>query len=596
MSWIAEFAGKAEDFLNKIDQNAGVVLKKEKKKKQHINNLSHIKSSETHLTTTNSYSPTESTPKFTPKHLSPTADKLATLPSNNIARDVDDKLMQFLNNSTYDIDSLDGRVNNMASSSSSDATIICLTEPTNNDEQQLNNSIINQSKDTNLENENEMLRNEIRSLNTEISLLLGRTKTAEKEMLQIKTRLSKKEMEAANLDKELSAVKHKLFKYETENNELLTENERLKMMNKNIENDECSLLKEAEGRLSQCQLDAQHREETLKADIATLRIRISELEECLCESRKQHAAELSELGNRLSEARTELSDYMTKAATRIALKEKVVEELRTASNQDNSLSLDVQHLKSEVEWLTEECERLRNKCETARLEAEMAEKRLEEVREESAASISSLQARLSQEHARRLAAEENCSVHSQELQSVREELTRQVMSMTERVRERETELTRLRRQLAQKGVNNTATNNQEQRINALTKALVEKELALEQVTDQRNQLRIHLDRIKNEYSVSGYPTGSSSNSSSINVNDTDDAKAQVPLLMSERPTDTLVTRRVKRAYTCVDSLGMRTGLFLRRYPLARLFLFVYIIFLHLWVCLVLFSSTPDTKV
>ncbi|XP_073980546.1 golgin subfamily A member 5-like isoform X3 [Rhodnius prolixus] len=572
MSWISDIAGRAEDLLNKIDHNAAAVLKKEKKKK-HINqDKLHIESSDSHLSTnicTPRGSPL-STPKLTPKH-SQLPDKV--LQSNSIGAEDEDKLMQYLNNSSYDIESLENRINNgnlaqQQHPTNNGATVICLPDEAGNGTARLRPQ---STKDSGLETENEMLKNEVRSLNTEVSLLLGRAKNAEKEMAQIKSRLSKKESDAANIEKELNSVKHRLLKCEEENNELISENQRLKKMNKTKEIDERSLLKETEVKLSQCQLDAQHREESLKGDIAALRIRVSELEESLCESRKQHAAELSELGSRLSEARTELSEYMAKATSRLALKEKVVEELRLASNQE-SLSVDVLHLKSEVEWLTEECERLRGKSEAARLEAETAEKRLEDIREECAANLASLQARLAQEHARRMAAEENCTLHTQELQSVREELTRQVMSMTERVRERESELTRLRRQLAQRGINNPSTTNQDQRVTALTKALVEKELALEQVKDQRNQLRIQLDRIKSDYGNCTYP----SSSRSVSVNDTDDAKAQVPLFMSEGPHDTMVTRRVKRAYTCVDSLGMKTGRFLRRYPLARLLVFVYV--------------------
>lgn len=79
----------------------------------------------------------------------------------------------------------------------------------------------------------------------------------------------------------------------------------------------------------------------------------------------------------------------------------------------------------------------------------------------------------------------------------------------------------------------------------------------------------------------------------INVNDTDDVKAQMPLLMQENPFDTNVTRRVKRAYTSLDSAGIRLGVFLRRYPLVRIMVFIYIAFLHLWVMFVLLSSTPS---
>lgn len=45
-------------------------------------------------------------------------------------------------------------------------------------------------------------------------------------MAQIKSRLSKKESDAANIEKELNSVKHRLLKCEEENNELISENQR----------------------------------------------------------------------------------------------------------------------------------------------------------------------------------------------------------------------------------------------------------------------------------------------------------------------------------------------------------------------------------
>jgi len=47
--------------------------------------------------------------------------------------------------------------------------------------------------------------------------------------------------------------------------------------------------------------------------------------------------------------------------------------------------------------------------------------------------------------------------------------------------------------------------------------------------------------------------------------------------MLENAFDTSVARRVKRAYTSLDSFGLRTGMYLRRYPLLRTILFVYVV-------------------
>ena len=47
--------------------------------------------------------------------------------------------------------------------------------------------------------------------------------------------------------------------------------------------------------------------------------------------------------------------------------------------------------------------------------------------------------------------------------------------------------------------------------------------------------------------------------------------------MLEKAFDTSVARGVKRAYTSLDSFGLRTGMYLRRYPLLRAILFVYVV-------------------
>lgn len=61
------------------------------------------------------------------------------------------------------------------------------------------------------------------------------------------------------------------------------------------------------------------------------------------------------------------------------------------------------------------------------------------------------------------------------------------------------------------------------------------------------------------------------------MNDTDDAKALLPSFLMESPFDTGVTRRVKRAYSTLDAVGIRIGVFLRRYPLARIFVLIYMV-------------------
>lgn len=130
------------------------------------------------------------------------------------------------------------------------------------------------------------------------------------------------------------------------------------------------------------------------------------------------------------------------------------------------------------------------------------------------------------------------------------------------------------------------------RINSLTQSLVQKQNSLEAITVERNAIRIQLEKLETHYRSTLTKSRQQQPTRIINVNDTDDDKSQVPNFMLENPFDTRVARRVKRAYSSLDSVGIRLGVFLRRYPLIRVFAIVYVAVLHLWVMVVLLSSTP----
>lgn len=130
------------------------------------------------------------------------------------------------------------------------------------------------------------------------------------------------------------------------------------------------------------------------------------------------------------------------------------------------------------------------------------------------------------------------------------------------------------------------------RINSLTQSLVQKQNSLESVTAERNAIRIQLEKLEQQHRSTLVSLRQQQPARLINVNHTDDDKSQLPNFMQENPFDTRVARRVKRAYSSLDSAGIRLGVVMRRYPLIRVFSLVYVTVLHLWVMVVLFSSTP----
>lgn len=161
---------------------------------------------------------------------------------------------------------------------------------------------------------------------------------------------------------------------------------------------------------------------------------------------------------------------------------------------------------------------------------------------------------------------------------------------------RENELKKLRTKLAQPAAvsGSMPTNNADDRIYSLTQSLVQKQNSLEMVTAERNAIRIQLEKLENQHRETIQMLRQQNRLPQIiNINDTDDAKSQVPNFMQENPFDTRVARRMKRAYSSLDAAGIRLGVFMRRYPLIRTLAIVYVALLHLWVMFVLLSSTPN---
>jgi len=153
---------------------------------------------------------------------------------------------------------------------------------------------------------------------------------------------------------------------------------------------------------------------------------------------------------------------------------------------------------------------------------------------------------------------------------------------------RENELRRIKNSYRETSVQSELEN----RMHSLTQSLLTKQNNLENITAERNALKLHLEKLSHQHEELLLQMRHQ-RPQIINMNETDDAKSQVPNFMMVNPFDSRMSRRVKRAYSNLDQIGVRLGVFLRRYPLARIVSVFYVTFLHLFVVFVLLSSTPS---
>ncbi|KAK1135720.1 hypothetical protein K0M31_000301 [Melipona bicolor] len=315
--------------------------------------------------------------------------------------------------------------------------------------------------------------------------------------------------------------------------------------------------------------------QSLYAEKVQLSKQIIELQAALERSRSE-----------LNSTRSDLEQHKARALKTLQEKEKLIAELRCneSTGMDDITIMELNQLRQERDILREENQQCSEQLRIVREELINADVKLEKIRQKSAEANVQAQEILATERRRRLDAEEDARLHSDEIRSLKDELIRQHNNYTMQLQKNDSEIARLRMQLS---AASTPSSEVESRLASLTQTLVSKQQALETLTTERNALRLQLEKIEHEF------RNNRRNVSYNSINDTDDAKAQVPTFLIETPFDTGVTRRVKRAYSSLDAISIRTGVFLRRYPLARILVLIYMTLLQFLVVIVLLSQSPE---
>lgn len=340
---------------------------------------------------------------------------------------------------------------------------------------------------------------------------------------------------------------------------------------------------------------------------------ISELETNLAKLQQEYLETAHKLQMQMKETeqlRKELQEYRHKAQHSLQIKDNLIAELKangvtagsaTKSEDENDLRLlqmELDALKHEHQQTLDESSTLRMQIEELRHDWQVVNEQHTTYMASTRAAEETLRKELRTERERLLATESEQRVQAQELAKLRQQLSNQMAAAATRLQEKDSQLEKLRAEVQRRiatvhVADGAAVDTFEERIKVLTQTLVDKQQTVERITSERNALRIQLekmqDQLQQQYAYNNKPLSRNS----LLSNTTDDIKAQFPLLMRENPFDNRVARRVKRVYSSLDSAGIRLGAFLRRYPLMRIFVLMYVGLLHLWVMFVLISSSPN---
>ncbi|NXR51579.1 GOGA5 protein, partial [Hippolais icterina] len=498
---------------------------------------------------------------------------------------------------------------------------------------------------SNLRLENQLLRNEVQSLNQEVASLIQRSKETQEELNKSREKVEKwnadhsksdrvvRELQARvddlteavgakdsqlavlkvrlqEADQLLSARTEALEALQSEKSRIIQDhsegsslqNQALQTLQERLRDADSALKREQES-YKQMQNEFAARLSKVEAERQNLAEGITVAERKYLDE-KRRADELQQqvkvTKSHLESAKQELIDYKQKATRILQSKEKLINSLKEGSgieglDSNTASTVELEGLRHERDTQREEIQKLMGQIQQMRTELQDMETQqlseAESVREQ----LQDLQEQISAHKMAKQEAEAELERQKQELHYTEEELYRTKNTLQSRIKDREEEIQKLRNQLTNKTLSSSSQTELENRLHQLTETLIQKQTMLESLSTEKNSLVYQLERLEQQLKAI---QGTNANGPSINMAGIDGAEGarlrSVPVLFSD--TDTSVAGmygRVRKAASTIDQFSIRLGIFLRRYPIARVFVIIYMALLHLWVMIVLLTYSPE---
>ncbi|CAK7315933.1 golgin subfamily A member 5 [Vulpes vulpes] len=498
---------------------------------------------------------------------------------------------------------------------------------------------------SNLRLENQLLRNEVQSLNQEMASLLQRSKETQEELNKARARVEKwnvdhsksdritRELRAqvddlteavAAKDSQLAVLKvrlqeaDQLLNTRTEALEAL-QSEKSRIMQDHSEGSSLQnqALQTLQERLHEADAARKREQESCKQIQSEFAARLNKMEverqnlvEAVTLAERKYSDEKKRVDelqqqvkvykSNLESSKQELIDYKQKATRILQSKEKLINSLKEGSgfeglDSSTANSMELEELRHEKEMQKEEIQKLMGQIH--QLRSELQDMEVQQVSEAESAreQLQDLQDQIAGQKASKQELEAELERQKQEFHYIEEDLYRTKNTLQSRIKDREEEIQKLRNQLTNKTLSNSSQSELENRLHQLTETLIQKQTMLESLSTEKNSLVFQLERLEQQVNSA---SGSNSNGSSINMSAVDSGEGtrlrNVPVLFNDTEMNLAgMYGKVRKAASSIDQFSIRLGIFLRRYPIARVFVIIYMALLHLWVMIVLLTYTPE---
>ncbi|XP_027427457.1 golgin subfamily A member 5 isoform X2 [Zalophus californianus] len=461
---------------------------------------------------------------------------------------------------------------------------------------------------SNLRLENQLLRNEVQSLNQEMASLLQRSKETQEELTKARARVEKwnvdhsksdritRELRAqvddltaavAAKDSQLAVLKVRL----QEADQLLTtrtealealQTEKSRIMQDHSEGSSLQnqALQTLQERLHEADAARKREQESCKQMQSEFAAHLNKMEE-----ERQNLAEAVTLAERkyaeekkrvdelqqqvkvcksnLESSKQELIDYKQKATRILQSKEKLINSLKEGSgfeglDSSTANSMELEELRHEKEMQKEEIQKLMGQIHQLRSELQDMEAQQVSEAESAREQLQDLQDQIAGQKASKQELEAELERQKQEFHYIEEDLYRTKNTLQSRIKDREEEIQKLRNQLTNKTLSNSSQSELENRLHQLTETLIQKQTMLESLSTEKNSLVFQLERLEQQVNSA---SGSSNNGSSINMSGVDNGEGtrlrNVPVLFNDTETNLAgMYGKVRKAASSIDQFRL----------------------------------------
>ncbi|XP_059208953.1 golgin subfamily A member 5 [Centropristis striata] len=490
--------------------------------------------------------------------------------------------------------------------------------------------------------ENQLLRSEVASLNQEMASVIQRAKDLQDELNQARLRADRWNSEQSQTDRMVRELRSKVDDLtealSAKDGQLAILKIRLDEADQMLKS-RCAALEEAQKERSRIMQDHTEGSSMQNQALETIQERLREADLAVRREQDSYRQMQNEFGGRLSKveaerqtlaetvtaaerraaeeklrvddlqsqlksakaaaeaAKQELQDYKHKASRILQSKEKLISSLKEGSGLDTldgsgTMALELEDLRHEREMQKEDVQKLQGQVHTLRIEIQDLENQAVTEADSWREQQLQFEEQMAYQHRLKQEVEAELERYKQELQYLEEEQHRAKTTLQSRVKDREDEIQKLRNQLTNKTLSSSSQTELENRLHQLTETLIQKQTMLEALGTEKSSLVFQLERLEQQLKNS---QGGQSGGPSINMSGLEGPVARqrnTPVLFSDQDSPGMYGK-VRKAASTIDRFSIRLGIFLRRYPMARVFVILYMAVLHLWVMIVLLTYTPE---